>query len=81
MEWDAYQNLLDMERERRKTPRERELEKVMAEIGMKHQRALQAELAPFIQELAEIESKKPPLPVLFEGKLFEWRGPLPSAAT
>ena len=75
MEYDAFQMLLDLERERRKTPREWEIEREMAGIGDRHRRALNAELEPLMKELADIEARKGPLPILVDGSVFEYVGP------
>lgn len=76
MEFDALQNYLDGERERRKTDREREIEKELATIANKHRRALVDECAPLYEELAQIEARKPPMPVVIDGKVFEYTGPI-----
>lgn len=74
MEFDALQNYLDGERERRKTDREREIEKELAAIANKHRREMVDECAPLYAELADIEARKPPMPVVIDGKIFEYTG-------
>jgi hypothetical protein len=72
-DWEAY---LSARREQNKTKREREIEKLLAEIAMKHQRAYQEEIAPLMKELTAISMNKPPLPVrLDDGRVFEYVGP------
>lgn len=75
MEFDAFQNYLEVLREQRKTPRERAIEKELAEIGLRHKRAMDAELAPLLDELTKIEIAKPPMPIFVDGKVFEYVGP------
>lgn len=75
MDHDEWMNYLEVLRESRKTPREREIEKEIAEIGERHKRALQAECAPLLDELARIEMTKGPMPILHDGKVFEYAGP------
>lgn len=75
MGWDDFQNLVELERERRKTDREREIEREIAAIAAKHKRSLDAELAPLMKELTEIEARKPPLPILHEGNIYQYIGP------
>lgn len=75
MEFDEIQNYLDAERERRKTDREREIERELLTIADKHRRALVAESAPLYKELADIAAKKPPMPVAVDGKIYEYVGP------
>lgn len=75
MEFDAIQNYLDNERERRKTDREREIEKELLAIADKHRKALVAESEPLYKELAAIEARKPPMPIVMDGKVFEYVGP------
>lgn len=70
MEFDEFQNYIEVLREQRKTSREREIEKELAEIGMKHKRALEAECEPLLAELTRIELTKDPLPILHEGQMF-----------
>ena len=61
-------------RESRKTDRERELEGELQRIAKKHREALVRESEPIYKELAEIEARKPPLPILVDGKLYEYAG-------
>lgn len=75
MEFDAIQAFLDHEREKRKTPRERELEKELQRIAARHREAMLAESEPLFKELAEIEARKPPMPVVIDGKVYEYVGP------
>lgn len=75
MEFDAIQNFLNAERERRKTPREREIEKELREIAEKHRRAMVAESEPLFAELAQIEMNKPPMPVVIDGQVYQYVGP------
>jgi len=75
MEHDEFANYLEVLKEQRKTPREREIEKELAQIGMKHKAALQAECAPLLAELTRIEMAKGPLPIMHDGKVFEYVGP------
>lgn len=75
MEQDEIQMFLDAERERRKTDREREIEKELHVIADKHRRALVAESAPLYEELKEIEMRKPPMPVVIDGRIYEYKGP------
>lgn len=75
MEHDEIQMFLDAERERRKTDREREIEKELLIIADKHRRALVAESAPLYDELKEIEMRKPPMPVVIDGRIYEYKGP------
>lgn len=75
MERDEVQAYLDAERERRKTDRERELERQLMAIADKHRKALVAESEPIYKELTEIESRKPPMPMVMDGKIFEYVGP------
>lgn len=76
MEFDSFKNYLKVLREQRKTPREREIEKQIAEISMKHQRALADELAPLLAELVKLESAKGPMPVVIDGNMYEYVGPV-----
>lgn len=62
-------------REARKTERERELERELQRIADKHRRAMVAESEPLLKELTEIAARKPPLPIMFEGKVYEYVGP------
>lgn len=55
---------LNAERERQKTPRERVIEGSIREIGERHQRAYQAEIAPLIAELIELNNLKAPLAIM-----------------
>ena len=74
-DWNAY---LNARREQTKTDREREIEKELAKIALKHQRAYQGEIAPLMEELTKITMNKPPLPVrLDDGRVFEYIGPTP----
>ena len=66
MEFDEIENFLAGERERRKTDREREIEKELLTI---------ADSAPLYDELKQIEMKKPPMPVVIDGKIYEYVGP------
>lgn len=75
MDFDEIQNFLDCERERRKTARERELERKLIEIAHRHGKAMAAEQAPLYRELTEIETNKPPMPVVIDGKIFAYVGP------
>lgn len=75
MEYDEVQAYLDNERERRKTDRERELERELNAIADKHRKALVKESEPIYKELAEIEARKPPMPMVMDGKIFEYVGP------
>lgn len=75
MEFDEFQNYLEVLKEQRKTPREREIEKQLAEIGMRHRAAIEAECAPILAELTRIEIAKGPLPIMHNGKVFEYTGP------
>lgn len=75
MEHDAWQNYLEVLKEQRKTAREREIEKELAEIAERHRRSLRAECAPLYEELTKIEFAKGPLPMLVDGKVFEYVGP------
>lgn len=74
MEFD-FEDYLAGIRESRKTARERELEAKLQRIAKKHREALVAECEPIYKELAEIERHKAPLPIMFEGKLYEYAGP------
>ncbi len=75
MEFDEVENFLSNVREARKTDRERELEKELLKIADKHRRALVAESAPLYEELAEIEARKPPMPIVMDGNIYEYVGP------
>jgi hypothetical protein len=75
MEYDDWQMYLDALREQRKTDREREIERELQHVAAKHREALVAESAPLYKELAEIEARKPPLPIQIDGKVFEYVGP------
>jgi hypothetical protein len=75
MEFDEVESFLAMERERRKTVREREIEKELLRIADKHRNALIAESGPLYAELAEIEAKKPPMPIVMDGKNLRVRWP------
>lgn len=75
MEFDSVQAFLDNEREKRKTPREREIEKELRAIAEKYRKALVAESEPLFEELAEIEIGKPPMPIVHDGKVYEYVGP------
>lgn len=75
MELDDFQAYIDRLREARKTARERELDRELQRIAEKHRRALIAESEPIFKELAEIEANKPPLPIMINGKQFEYVGP------
>lgn len=61
-------------RESRKTDRERDLEGELQRIAKKHREALVAESEPIYKELAQIEAMKPPLPIMYEGKIYEYIG-------
>lgn len=74
MESDEFQALIKLERERRKTPREHEIQAELMRIGEKHQAACQAEMAPLLAELTKIEMQKPPLPILHEGQVYRFAG-------
>lgn len=75
MEYDAIQAYLDHQRELRKTDRERDIEKELLVLANKFRRALVDASAPLYAELAEIEARKPPMPVVIDGKVFEYTGP------
>lgn len=75
MEFDEFQNYLEVLKEQRKTPREREIEKELVDIGMKYKAAMEAEYAPLLAELTRIEMAKGPLPIMRNGKVFEYAGP------
>lgn len=75
METDDWQAFLDARREQLKTDREREIERELAAIAAKHQRAYQEEIAPLMQELTEINMNKPPMPVRVGDKIYEYVGP------
>jgi hypothetical protein len=62
-------------RESLKTDRERDLEGELQRIAKKHREALVAECEPIYKELAEIEARKPPLPIMVDGKMYEYVGP------
>lgn len=72
MEYDVAQAFLDAERERRKTPRERQLEGELKEIAERKRRELVAESEPLFKELAQIEANKPPMPIYFEGHIYRY---------
>ncbi len=75
MEFDEIENFLAGERERRKTDREREIEKELLTIADKYRRLLVADSAPLYDELKQIEMNKPPMPVVIDGKIYEYVGP------
>lgn len=75
MEFDAFQNWLQVERERRKTDREREIDKEIAAIYERHRHEIIAECDSLFKELTRIESAKGPLPIWSEGKVFQYVGP------
>lgn len=75
MEHDAFEAYLEHLRESRKTDRERELERELQRIAEKHRLALVAESEPLLKELAEIDRRKPPLPIRVDGKVYEYVGP------
>lgn len=62
-------------RDSRKTDRERELERKLQKIAAKHREAMVAESAPLFEELTRIEMNKPPLPIMVDGKMYEYVGP------
>lgn len=62
-------------RESRKTDRERELERELQNIAAKHRAAMVAESEPLFKELSDIAMTKPPLPVMVDGKVYEYVGP------
>lgn len=72
LDMEAY---LANERDRRKTDRERELERELQVIAARHRDAMVAESAPLFRELAEIEARKPPMPVVIDGRVYEYVGP------
>lgn len=74
MEFD-FQAYLDGLRESRKTDRERELERELLLIAERHRKAMVAESEPLLKELTEISARKPPLPIMVEGKMYEYVGP------
>lgn len=76
MNFDEWENYLDMQRELRRTPREREIQKELDEVALKHKRAYEQEIAPLMDEMARLEAAKPPLPIRLEnGMVFEYVGP------
>jgi hypothetical protein len=75
MEFDEIENFLAGERERRKTDREREIENELNAIAVKHREALVAECEPLYKELARIDACKPPMPIVVDGKIYEYTGP------
>lgn len=78
MKLEDFEAYIAAERERRKTPREREIGRLIAEIAMKHQQAYQTEIAPLVAELIDINNYKPPPPIrLGNGKAYEYVGPNP----
>ena len=77
MEHDEWENYLAVLRDQRKTDRERELEKKLNEIADRKRRELVAESQPIYKELAEIEARKPPMPVKIDGRVYEYTGPWP----
>lgn len=76
MDLDDWQRHLDFLKEQRKTDREREIEKQLIAIAEKHRNALVAESEPLYKELADIEARKPPLPIQIDGRVFEYVGPM-----
>ena len=72
---DPFESYLAMLREQRKTAREREIEKELAEIFMKHKHAMDAEAAPLLAEMTKINALKEPLPVMVDGKVYEYVQP------
>lgn len=70
-----FEDYLNGIRESRKTPRERELERKLQQIAAKHRDAMVAESAPLFEELSRIEIRKPPLPIMVDGKMYEYVGP------
>lgn len=74
MELADFESYIAAERERRKTPRERELERQLQAIAVKHREALVAESEPLFKELAEIEARKAPMPIMIDGKRYEYVG-------
>lgn len=76
MDLETFNALVAAERERQKTPRERELDRQIAEIAQKHQRAYWAEIAPLVAELVRINETKPPLPIRLEdGRVMQYDDP------
>ena len=75
MEFDEIENFLAGERERRKTDREREIEKELLTIADKYRRLLVADSAPLYDELKQTEMNKPPMLVVIDGKIYEYVGP------
>lgn len=75
MDFDLKQAWIDQQREIRKTPRERDIEREIAQIIQRHREAIVAECAPLHEELAQIEARKPPMPILHDGKIYEYVGP------
>lgn len=69
-----FQAYIDRLRESRKTARERELERELQRIAVKHREALMAESAPIFKELTEIEARKPPLPIMIGDQVFDFTG-------
>lgn len=75
MEFDEFENYIAVLKEQRKTPREREIEKKLADIAIKYKAAIEAECAPLLKELTQIEFSKGPLPILHEGQLYAFHQP------
>lgn len=73
----SFEDFLEGIRESRKTDRERDLEGALKRIAEKHRKALVAESEPIFKELAQIEARKPPLPIMFEGKIYQYVDPEP----
>lgn len=75
MEFDAFQNYIEVLREQRKIDREREIERQLHEITDRHRKEIHAESEPLFKELADIEARKPPLPIQVDGNVYEYVGP------
>ncbi len=60
----AVEQMLAALREARKTARERGLERLLHAIFARHRDAMLAECAPIYEELAQIEARKPPMPIV-----------------
>jgi hypothetical protein len=66
----AFESYIASLRESRKTPREHELERELNRIAAKHREAMVAESAPIFKELADIEARKAPLPIMIGDEVF-----------
>ena len=75
MDNDQFNAYINQIRESRKTQRERELEMELKRIAAKHRDAMVAESAPIFKELADIEARKDPFPIMIGDEVFAYSPP------